>query len=40
MGKDRVFEGVSVICWLAAPVAMLYRNLPKNGNKVKIGPGR
>ena len=29
--------GVSVLCWLAAPVAMFYGNLPKLGNKVKIG---
>ena len=28
---------VSVLCWLAAPVAMFYGNLPKFGNKVKIG---
>ena len=29
--------GVSVLCWLAAPVAMFYGNLPIFGNKVKIG---
>ena len=29
--------GVSVLCWLSAPIAMLYGNLPKFGNKVKIG---
>ena len=29
--------GVSVLCWLAAPVAMFYGNLPKFSNKVKIG---
>ena len=28
--------GVSVLCWLAVPVAMFYGNLPKF-NKVKIG---
>ena len=28
--------GVSVLCWLAAPVAMFYGNLPKFGNKVKV----
>ena len=26
--------GVSVLCWLAAPVAMFYGILPKFGNKV------
>ena len=29
--------GVSVLCWLAAPVAMFYGNLQNLGNKVKIG---
>ena len=29
--------GVSVLCWLAAPVAMFCGNLSKFGNKVKIG---
>ena len=29
--------GLSVLCWLAAPVAMFYGNLSKFGNKVKIG---
>ena len=24
MGQDQVFGGVSVLCWLAAPVAMFY----------------
>ena len=36
MGQDQVSEGVSVLCWLAAPVAMFYGNVPKFGNKVKI----
>ena len=27
MGKDQVSGGVSVLCWLAVPVAMLYGNL-------------
>ena len=36
MGQDQVSGGVSVLCWLAAPVAMFYGNLPKFGNKVKI----
>ena len=27
MGQDQVSGGVSVLCWLAAPVAMFYRNL-------------
>ena len=37
MGQDQVSEGVSVLCWLAPPVAMFYGNLSKFGNKVKIG---
>ena len=37
LGQDQVSEGVSVLCWLAAPVAMFYGNLPKFGNKVKMG---
>ena len=37
MGQDQVPGGVSVLCWLAAPVAMFYGNLPRFGNKVKIG---
>ena len=37
IGQDQMSGGVSVICWLAAPVAMFYGNLPKFGNKVKIG---
>ena len=37
MGQDRVSGGVSVLFWLAAPVAMFYGNLSKFGNKVKIG---
>ena len=36
-GQDQVSGGVSVLCWLAAPVAMFYGNLSKFGNKVKIG---
>ena len=27
MGQDQVSGGVSVLCWLAAPVAMFYENL-------------
>ena len=27
MGQDQVSGGVSVLCWLAAPVAMFYGNL-------------
>ena len=26
MGQDQVSGGVSVLCWLAAPVAMFYGN--------------
>ena len=37
MGQDQVSGGVSVLCWLAASVAMFYENLKKIGNKVKIG---
>ena len=37
MGQDQVSGGVSVLCWLAAPVEMLHGNLPKFGNVVKIG---
>ena len=37
MGQDQVSGGVSVLCWLVAPVAMFCRNLPKCGNEVKIG---
>ena len=37
MGQDQVSGGVSVLCWLAAPITILYVNLPKFGNKVKIG---
>ena len=29
--------GVSVLCWISAPVAMFYGNLPKFDDKVKIG---
>ena len=36
MGQDQVSGGVSVLCWLATPVAMFYGNLSKFGNKVKI----
>ena len=35
MGQDQVSGGVSVLCWLAAPVSMFYGNLPKFGNNVK-----
>ena len=34
--RTQVSGGVSVLCWLAAPVAMFHGNLPKFGNKVKI----
>ena len=27
MGQDQVSGGVSVLCWLAAPVAMFYGNI-------------
>ena len=27
MGQDQVSGGVSVLCWLAAPIAMFYGNL-------------
>ena len=37
MGHDQVSGGVSVLCWLAAPVAMFYGNLSIFGNEVKIG---
>ena len=37
MRQDHVSGRVSVLCWLAAPVAMFYRNLPEYGNKVKVG---
>ena len=37
MGQDQVSGGVSVLCWLAAPVVMFYGSLPKFGNNVKIG---
>ena len=30
MGQDQVTGGVSVLCWIAAPVAMLYGNLPNS----------
>ena len=34
IGQDQVSGGVGVLCWLAAPVAMFYWNLPKFCNKV------
>ena len=37
MGQDQVSGGVRVLYLLAAPVAMFFGNLPKLGNKVKIG---
>ena len=37
MGQDQVSGGVSVLCWLAAPVSMYCENLKKFGNKVNIG---
>ena len=27
MGQDQVPGGVNILCWLAAPVAMLYENI-------------
>ena len=36
MGQDKVSGGVSVLCWLAAPIVMFYGKLPKFENKVKI----
>ena len=35
--RTRCPGGVSVLCWLAAPVALFYGNLQNLGNKVKIG---
>ena len=37
MGQDQVSGGVSVLCWLAAPVAMFYGNLQNSVIKFKIG---
>ena len=37
MGQDKVSGGVSVLCWLAAPVEMFYGNLSELGNNVKNG---
>ena len=39
MGQNQVFGGVCIldICWLEAPIAMFYGNLPEFGNKVKVG---
>ena len=37
MGQDQVSRGVSVLCWLAAPVAVFFGNLSKFGNMVIIG---
>ena len=37
MGPDHMSGGVNASCWLVASVAIFYRNLPKFGNKVKIG---
>ena len=38
-GQDQVSGGVSVLCWLAAPLQTFYGNLPKLGNTVidKVG---
>ena len=36
MVHDKVSGGVSILCWLAAPVTMFYGYLPKFGNRVKI----
>ena len=35
MGQDKVSGGVTVLCWLAAPVVLW--KPPKFGNKVNIG---
>ena len=35
MGQDQVSGGVSVLCWLAAPVAMFYGNLQNSVIKSK-----
>ena len=35
MGHDQVSGEASVLCWLAAPVAMFYGNLQKFGSKTK-----
>ena len=35
MGQDQVSGGVSVLCWLAAPVAMFYGNLPNSAIRSK-----
>ena len=35
MGQDQVSGGVSVLCWLAAPVAMSYGNLQNLVTKSK-----
>ena len=37
MGQDHAPGGVSVLCWLAAPVAKVCGNLPELGNNVKNG---
>ena len=36
MGQDQVSRGVIVLCWLAAPITVIYGHLSKLGNKVKI----
>ena len=35
MGQDQVSGGVSVLCWLTAPVAMFYGNLQNSVIKSK-----
>ena len=37
IGQDQVSKGVSVLCWLAEPVAMFYENFTEFCNKVKFG---
>ena len=37
MRQGQVSGRVSVLCWLATPVAMFYGNLTEFGNKVNIG---
>ena len=35
MGQDQVTGGVSVLCWLAAPVAMFYGNVQNSVTRSK-----
>ena len=36
MGQDQVSGGASVLCWLAAPVAMFHGNLQKSVIRSKL----